>query len=75
MRCVPHFLHPCPRRYLRGGCAERLFYVQLFLAAAPPLWELASPAQLLRSKLFSRFVRTQARPLHCCGAARREGVA
>jgi hypothetical protein len=35
--------------------------VQLFLAAAPPLWELASPAQLLRSKLFSRFVRTQAR--------------
>jgi len=37
--------------------------VQLFLAVVPPLWELASLGQLLRSKLFSKFVRVQARCL------------
>ena len=47
------------RRYLRGGFAERMLYIQILLAIVPPLWELLSPAQLMRSYVFSRYVRTQ----------------
>lgn len=36
-----------------------MFYTQLLLALLPPLWELLSPTQLLRSYVLSRYVRTQ----------------
>ena len=54
------FYAPClRRRYLRGGFAERMLYTQILLAVVHPIWELLSPLQLLRSFVFSRYVRTQ----------------
>lgn len=47
------------RRYLRGGLAERAFYLQLVNAALPPLLRLAAPGRLANRFIFASFVRTQ----------------
>lgn len=47
------------RRYLRGGLAERAFYLQLVNAALPPLMRLAAPGRLANRFIFASFVRTQ----------------
>lgn len=53
-------------RYLRGGLAERAFWLQVANAGLPPLLRLAAPGRLARRSVFAHFVRTQVHFLPAC---------
>jgi hypothetical protein len=46
-------------RYLRGGVAERAFWLQVANAGLPPLLRLAAPGRFARRFISARYVRTQ----------------